>query len=209
MRVKPILVLLLAGAAFASVSAPAHAQVYLGVASGLYQPEAGDQPRTEDFGLRGGYRLRPSFGFEWNLSRVELADTVPFQDNPTVPGVDFDKVKLQLELYNLDLSVQWFPRAGNVVIFGGPGVSMLDSKLIVTFLGATGEDPDNTNILTGHAGVAYLWQTKGHFFIRPEFRARHYFGYEVTKRDRIQGFYYSYEGTDYETGVTFGWRLGK
>ena len=200
--------LLSGGVLFGSAWAPAWAQGYFGVSAGLYQPEDAEQDRTQDFDIRVGYRIRPAFGFEWSLNRVHLADTVPFQNDPTIPGIDFDKIKLRLDLYNLDLSGQWFPGRGNLVVFGGPGVALLDSQLDVTFLGTTGTDPDNTTIVTAHAGLAYVWQFNRRFFVRPEARARHYFGYDVNKQDRIEGFYYSYKATDYQTGLTFGFRFG-
>ena len=211
MRTKPVLVhgiLLTAGVVFGGVLAPVRAQGYFGVSAGLYRPEDPKQDRTEDFDVRCGYRIRPAFGFEWSLNRVHLADTVPFQSNPSVPGVDFDRLNLQLDLYTLDLSLQWFPQGGHFVVFGRPGVALLDSRLDVTFLGRKGTDPDNTNIITAHTGLAYEWQLKDRFFVRPEARVRHYFGYEVNRADRVEGFYYSYKATDYQAGLTFGWRFG-
>lgn len=209
MRTKPVSVcaiLLFAGAVLGG--APVGAQGYVGVSAGLYQPEDAEQDVTQDFDVRVGYRIRPALGFEWSLSRVSLADTVPFQDDPTIPGIDFDEISLQLDLYNLDLSLQWFPGKGNFVVFGGPGISLLDSELTVTFLGGTGTDPDNTTLVTAHAGLAYVWRIKDRFFIRPEARVRHYFGTEVNEPDRVEAFYYSYKATDYEAGLTFGWRFG-
>jgi hypothetical protein len=201
-------ILLAASVVSASVSAPARAQGYFGVSAGLYQPEDAAQDTTENFDIRCGYRIRPPLGFEWSLNRVSLANTVPFQADPTVPGIDFDKVNLDVDLYNLDLSVQWFPRQGNFVVFGGPGLSLVDAKLNVTFLGGSGTDPDNTTVFTAHAGLAYVWRINDRFFLRPEARVRHYFGQEVNEPNRIEAFYYSYKATDYVAGLTFGWRFG-
>jgi len=201
-------ILLTAGVVSGSVSAPARAQGYFGVSAGFYQPEDAAQDRTQNFDIRCGYRIRPPLGFEWSLNRVSLANVVPFQGNPTVPGIDFDKVNLDVDLYNLDLSVQWFPRQGNFVVFGGPGISLVDAKLNVTFLGGSGTDPDNTTVFTAHAGLAYVWRLNDRLFLRPEARVRHYFGQEVNEPNRIEAFYYSYKATDYEAGLTFGWRFG-
>ncbi|HEV7667178.1 MAG TPA: outer membrane beta-barrel protein [Thermoanaerobaculia bacterium] len=206
MRVVPIGVLLLLG--WVGLGIPARAQGHFAVAAGLYEPEDKEQERTEVFELRGGYRVKPQVGFEWSLSKIHLTDTVPFTDDPTIPGIDFDSLLLKLDLYNLDVSVQWFPGAGNFVVFGGPGLAQLDSDLIVTFFGSTFTEPDRTFMLTAHAGVGYVWNLNKHFYLEPEVRVRHYFGYDVTEPDQIEGFYYSYKATDYQAGLTFGWKFG-
>src|SRR5262245_17735705 len=104
------------------VVAPAQAQSYFGVSGGLYQPDEGDGDldRTEFFGVRVGHRFQNNFGIEGSLSRVDLADSIPEEDDPFF--FDFD---IQFDLYNLDLSLQWFPGGGNLVVFGGPGLSRL------------------------------------------------------------------------------------
>jgi hypothetical protein len=211
MHAKPILVrgiLLVAGVAFGSVSAPVWAQGYLGVSAGLYQPEDKEQDRTRVFDVRGGYRIRPAFGFEWSVSRVNLVDTVPFQRDPLTPGFDFDQLNLQWYLTNFDLSLQWFPKGGDFVIFGGPGVALVDAKLNATLLGVTSSKSYASNIFTSHAGVAYVWPVKEHFFVRPEARVRRYFGYKVAEPDRVERFHFSYKATDYAASLTFGWRFG-
>jgi hypothetical protein len=152
--------------------APAWAGGYFGLSTGLYEPQDREQERTGGFDLRGGYRVRPRAGFEWSLGRLNLTDTVPFQDSPTIPGIDFDSLKLKLDLYTLDLSLQWFPTAGNFVVFGGPGAAQLDADLVVTFFGETFTVSDRTNIFTAHAGMAYVWNIGDHFIVRPEARVR-------------------------------------
>jgi hypothetical protein len=201
-------VLLLVSCGLVGIPVSGRAQGYFGFSAGLYESQYKEQERTEVLDLRGGYRIRSQVGFEWSLSRLHLADTVPFQGSPTVPGIDFDSLKLKLDLYNLDLSLQWFPAGGNFVVFGGPGVAQLGADLVVTFFGDTFTVSDRTNILTAHAGVAYMWKIHKHFFLRPEARVRRYFGSAVTEPDRIEGFYYSYRATDYQAGVTAGWRFG-
>lgn len=208
MSTKSNWVLLSMALGVCAVSAPAAAQGYFGVSAGLYQPEDKEQKSTEVYDVRAGYRIRPQLGFEWSLSRLDLTDTVPFGDDPTIPGIDFDSLNLKLALYNFDLSLQWFPRGGNLVVFGGPGVAQIDADLVVTFFGETFTVPDRTNIFTAHAGVAYVWKIGDHFFVRPEARARRYFGYDVTEPDRVEGFYYSYKALDYQAGLTVGWRFG-
>jgi len=203
-----ILTLLSASFGLFSVPTSARAQGYFGLSSGLYEPRDGEHESTPVFDLRAGYRVLPQVGFEWSLGRLHLNDTVPFEGSPTIPGIDFDSLKLKLDLYTLDLSLQWFPGSSNFVVFAGPGVAQLDADLVVTFFGETFTVNDRTNILTAHAGVAYVWNIDDHFFVRPEARLRHYFGDAVTEPDRVEGFYYSYEATDYQAGVTVGWKFG-
>jgi hypothetical protein len=198
-------ILLLASVALAGIGAPAGAQGYLGAAAGAYLPGDKDQDRTEVYGLRGGYRFRPSLGLEASLSKVDLASTIPPEDQPPIPLFHFD---LQLDLYNLDLSLQWLPRDGHLVIFGGPGVAQLRAKSEVTFLGMTFSDSTNSNIFTAHAGAAYTWQVHDRFFIRPEARVRRYFDKDINQTGFQEGLAVSYKQTDYEANVIFGWRFG-
>lgn len=207
MFVKSILVraiLLAAGIAFGCVSAPASAQFYFGVSAGMYQPEDEGKSSTEIFDVRGGYRVRPRIGFEWSFSRVTLDETV----DPAILPFDFDEFNTTADLTNLDLTVQWFPRGGNFVVFGGPGIAMMDSRINVVFIGVPFTDTDITNIFTAHAGVGYAWQLGNGFFILPEVRARRYFGAEVKAPSAVEGFRFSYQATDIEGGLTVGWRFG-
>jgi Outer membrane protein beta-barrel domain len=193
-------------ATLVGAAAPAQAQGYFGVYGGLYQPEEEDDSdldRTESFGVRAGYRFQSNFGFEGSLSRVDLADSIPNEDDPFF--FDFD---LQLDLYNLDLSLQWFPKGGNFVVFGGPGVSRLDAEVSATIFGERFSESDTEDILTAHLGLGYDWQVNDRFFIRPEARVRRYFDDESDEGDvEDDGLGISYEATDYEAGVTFGWRF--
>lgn len=198
--------LLVAGLVFGGGSAPASAQYSFGVSGGFYLPEDDELDETEVFGIRGGYRFRPDFGVEATLSRVDLADTIPPDDELPLPGFDLD---FQVDLYNLDLSLQWFPRGGNFVVFGGPGVARIESELDVFFFGATFSESDSSNIFTAHAGLAYQWQITDRFFIRPEARVRRYFDDEADlSGDEEVEFEIAYEATDYEASVIFGWRFG-
>jgi hypothetical protein len=196
--------LLVAGVAFGCVSAPASAQFYFGVSAGMYQPEDEGKSGTEIFDVRGGYRVRPRIGFEWSFSRVTLDEAV----DPAILPFDFDEFNVSADVTNLDLSVQWFPRGGNFVVFGGPGIAMLDSRINVVFIGVPFTDTDITNIFTVHVGAGYAWQLGNGFFILPEVRARRYFGAEVRAPSAIEGFRFSYQATDIEAGLTVGWRFG-
>jgi hypothetical protein len=208
MRAVPFGVLLGAVLLGGGLVAPALAQGHFAIAAGTYVPEDKEQQRTETFEIRSGYRVRPEFGFEWAFSKIHLTDTVPFKNDPTIPGIDFDTLLLKLDLYNLDFSGQWFPKGGHFMVFGGPGLAQVNADLIVTFFGSTFTDPDRTFVVTAHAGAAYVWDLNRHFFVRPEVRVRHYFGSEVIQPDRIEGFYYSYKATDYQAAVVLGWKFG-
>lgn len=195
--------LLIAGLVLGGGLAPAGAQFSAGLSGGFYLPEEDELDETEVFGIRAGYRFRPDFGIEAALSRVDLGDAIP-DDGPPLPGFDLD---LQVDLYNLDLSVQWFPREGNFLIFGGPGIARIESEIDVVFFGTPFSASDSSDIITAHAGLAYQWQITDRFFIRPEARVRHYFDDE-DELSESEDFDVSYEATDYEASVVFGWRLG-
>lgn len=201
--------ILIAGLLLVLSTAPAQAQGSFGISGGIYQPEEEgdtDLDTTEVFGLRGGYRFRPNLGFEANLSRVDLADTLPDEDFST-PGFDFD---FDFEVTNLDLSLQWFPGGGSFVVFGGPGVARVKGEVSLTIFGDTFSGSDSTEILTAHAGLGYEWQVTDRFFIRPEARVRRYFddADEEDIPDDEEIIFVAYEATDYEAGVVFGWRFG-
>lgn len=191
--------LLVTGLMLGGAMAPVRAQGFLGVSAGLYQPDESDLDRTEVYGLHGGYRFRPNLGFEASLSRVKLLD----DQQESFPGFSAD---VQADLTNLDLSLQWLPRGG-LVVFGGPGVARLDTKVRVSFLGRTDSESDTSNILTAHIGVAYEWRLSDRFFLRPEARVRRYFDDEAqaSANDTLA---VSYKATDYEASVLFGWRFG-
>src|SRR5262245_56244321 len=174
-----------------AVPAPVRAQGYVGISGGLYEPEDDELDSTEVFGLRGGYRFHPNFGLEGSLSRVDLLD----EHKRLI--IDFSS-DLQVDLYNLDLSLQWFPRGGRFVVFGGPGVARLDSEIEVIFFGQTFSDSDTSEIFTAHAGLAYDWQFGDRFFLRPEARVRRYFDEKEDETVYRQGLSVSYYATDYE-----------
>ena len=196
---------ILAVAVLVMGSSPAlFAQGYIGGSVGLYSPEDSDQDRTEVFGVRGGYRFSPALGFEVNLSRADLDDTIPPENDPGFPLFDFD---LQVDLTNLDVSLQWFP-GHNVVIYGGPGMARLESEVNGSFFGIDFSESDSSDIVTAHAGVAYEWHITDRFIIRPEVRVRHYFDDEVNPDEIEDDFVVSYESTDYEGNLAFVWRFG-
>ncbi len=190
------LAILLGGA-----SQPALAQGSLGLFGGIYEPDD-ELDRTEIFGLRGGYRFAPNFGFEASLGRVDLADALPEEDI-----LDFFSSDFQAELYALDLSFQWFPTGSGLVVFAGPGWSQVDAELDITFFGESFSFSDSEDIVTAHAGVGYEWEVGERFYVRPEARVRRYFGDD--EPDETEDLSVSYKATDYEATVTFGIRFGE
>jgi hypothetical protein len=191
--------LLVTGLVLSGAAAPVRAQGFFGVSAGLYQPDDNDLDRTEVYGLRGGYRFRPGLGFEASLSRANLLD----EQQESFPGFTSD---VQADVYNLDLSLQWLPRDG-FVVFGGPGVARLDTKVRVSFFGQTASESDTSNILTAHLGVAYEWWLSDRFFLRPEVRVRRYFDDEA-RASADDTLAVSYKATDSEVSLLFGWRFG-
>jgi hypothetical protein len=199
-------ILLLAGFVLGGFPAPVRAQSHFGISAGLYQPEEddGEVDRTEVFGIFGGHRFHSNFGVEGSLSRVDLAEA--FAGREGVPAIF--NVDLQLDLYALDLSLQWFPRGGNFVVFGGPGAARLDADLTVTFFGQRLSASETLDLFTAHAGLGYEWEIHDRFFIRPEARVRRYFDDEIDKTVYRQALAISYQATDYQASVLFGWRFG-
>ena len=202
MSIRVFGLLVFAGLALASV--PVSAQFHLGGSIGLYQPEDQGKSGARVFDLRGGYRVRPQVGFEWSFSRLTLEESV----DPASLPFDFDLLDLSADLTNFDLSVQWFPRQGSLVVFGGPGIAMIDARLDVIFIGVPFQASDVTNIFTAHAGVGYAWRLQHGFYVQPEARVRRYFGADLSDPSAIEGFRFSYRATDYSAGLTFGWRFG-
>lgn len=202
-------ILLFMGAVSGIVSPPVEAQGFLGASGGVYHPEKGDRDYIETFGLRGGYRFNPYFGLEGSLSQVNLDETI----GNGIPFLDISRLELG-RLDNLDLSLQWFPSGGNFLLFGGIGGSRLDSTLKIRdpFFGQSLSLSDTSYMFTAHAGLAYQWQIGDRFILRPEARVRHYGGQDP--KTRISGAYRTtdhvgtYRATDYEAGLTFGWRFG-
>lgn len=197
-------ILVMAGFFAGGLAAPLQAQGYVGLTAGLYQSEEDDADRTELFGVRAGYRFQSNLGIEGSLTRVDLLDTVPPDDDPGIPELDLD---LTVDLYNLDLSLLWYPGGGNLSIFAGPGVAQIDAELQASFFGQTIRESETSEILTAHAGVAYEWSVGDRFFLRPEARVRRYFDDEIEEVDEEDSFAIAYESTDYEAGLTFGWRF--
>lgn len=113
-------------------------------------------------------------------------------------------VYFKIDLTTLDLSLQWYPTGSGFVVFAGPGWSQIDVEVDFAFFGSFSDSED---ILTAHAGLGYQWDVGERFYIRPEARVRRYFG-DDEPFDEDDEASISYEATDYEATVTFGFRFG-
>lgn len=203
-RSQSLFTVLAAAVLAASLVPPAGAQAGVGLFGGVYEPEGGDQ--LEIWGLSGEYRFNPSFGLEASLGSVELPDT--FSSCPRGSFCAADLVQplvvrpVEVDAYTLDLSAAWRPRGGDAVLFAGPGVALFD------YTAKSGFEPSGfesrEEILTLHAGVGYEWNTGGRISVRPELRARHFFG-----ETEDTGFIVEEPTTtDVQLTVALGWRLG-
>ncbi|HWM91852.1 MAG TPA: porin family protein [Thermoanaerobaculia bacterium] len=179
-------------------SAPAWAQWHFGVSGGVYQAEQEAAESTEVLGIRGGYRINPSFRLEAALTRVDIAATFPEAELPPEP------LEFESELYNLDVSLQWFPWH-DLVVFGGAGFSRLEASISGIFLEEDFSDSDLSTVFTAHAGVGYEWTLGNHLFVRPEVRYRFFFDDDLIDSD--DGFTLIFDASGYEAGLVLGWQM--
>jgi Outer membrane protein beta-barrel domain len=171
----------------------AFAQLSLGLSAGLYEPNEGDG--TEVFGARAAYRLTPNFAVELAYSQVNVDDLIDEEEEPIEGGFDID-------FENIDFSLQYFPSGSGFFIFGGPGVAKFSFDTNFIGIPLSGSD----DVVTAHLGLGYDWQVGESFFVRPEVRARRYFGDESFEDGSTE---ISYDETDFEGAVVLGWRFGK
>jgi Outer membrane protein beta-barrel domain len=208
MRVQPTWVrgaLLTLALALGAGSAPAWAQIHFGVAGGAFEPAEDETVEgAQVFGIRGGRRLHPSFGLEAALSGSDLTDTLPENEEPDFPTLDFE---FELKIYHLDLSAQWYPWAQErgFLVFGGGGMSRLEAQFTSSIFGETFTDSSARVIFTAHAGAAYEWGLGDHFFVRPEVRYRYLFSDD--KVDQGDNLTVIYDASGPEANLVLGWRL--
>ncbi len=187
---------------------PAQAQGRFGLLVGGYQPEEEDEADadiTPVYGLEYGHRFNSRFGVSASLSRIDLADSFGLDDSGDLPF----SPEIDVELTNLDLSLEWYPTGGRFVILGGPGLSRLDFD--ANFFGPADEPisvGETEDLLSFHLGVGYQWNLGEHWSLRPEVRARRIFDNEP-EADLADGDVdIFYESTDVEARVTLAYRLG-
>jgi hypothetical protein len=185
-------------------SAPAWAETHFGVAGGAFEPAEDETVEgAQVFGIRAGRRLSPSFGIEAALSGSDLSDTLPENDEPDFPDLDFD---FELQIYHLDVSAQWYPWQRGFLVFGGGGMSRLEARFTSSLFGETFTENSARLIFTGHAGVGYDWDLGEHFFVRPEARYRYLFSDD--KVDQGDNLTVIYDASGPEASLVLGWRLG-
>lgn len=190
--------------ALALGSAPVPAQTHFGVAGGVFEPAEDETVEgAQVFGVRAGRRLSPSFAIEAALSHSDLTDTLPENDDPDFPTLDFD---FELRIFHLDVSAQWYPWQRGFLVFGGGGMSRLEARFTSSIFGETFSDSSARSILTGHAGAAYQWDLGEHFFVRPEARYRYLFSDD--KVDQGDNLTVIYDASGPEASLVLGWRLG-
>jgi hypothetical protein len=184
-------------------SAPAWAQKSFGVAGGIYEPVDKEATgRTGVFGIRGAYRLKNSpFGLEAALNQADLSDLFPVDPDPGIPGLD---IQFKIRLFNLDLSAQWFPKGSGLVVFGGGGMSRLETRLRLTSEGENLSATSTSTTFTAHAGVGYEWGLGSHLFVRPEARYRYFFS-DNEPGDNVTVIF---DASGPEANLVLGWKLG-
>ncbi|MFL6289711.1 MAG: outer membrane beta-barrel protein [Thermoanaerobaculia bacterium] len=192
--------------AWGMAPAPARAETWFGVAGGAFDPAEDETvDNAQVFGVRAGHLLSPSFALEAALSRSDLSDTLPENDEPDFPTLDF---KFELQILHLDLSAQWYPwtRERGFLVFGGGGMSRLEARFTSSLFGESFSDTSTRNIFTAHAGVAYEWDLGKSLFVRPEARYRYLFSDD--KVDQGDNLTVIYDASGPEASLVLGWRLG-
>lgn len=182
-------------------SAPGWAQSSFGVSAGTYEPMDDEADgRANVFGIHVGHRLKayPAFGVEAGLSWSDLTDLFPVEQDP-VPGLD---IQIKAQLFNLELSGQWFPQGNGLVVFAGGGMSRAETQLRLTSAGERLEATSTSTIFTAHAGVGYEWGLGGRLFVRPEARYRYYFSDTEPGHDLSIDF----DASGPEANLVLGWR---
>lgn len=186
----------------------AQAQGRFGLLVGGYQPEEEDEADadiTPVYGLEYGHRFNSRFGVSASLSRVDLADSFGLDDSGDLPF----SPEIDVELTNLDLSFEWYPTGGQLVLLGGPGLSRLDFD--IDFFGPVDEPlsaSETEDLLSFHLGVGYQWNLGERWSLRPEVRARRIFDDEDEDGGFDEDVELFYESTDVEARVTLSYGLG-
>jgi len=164
----------------AGIAAPVRAEGHhFEVYGGYYVPGLSELDDDLTFGARFGGR--PSEKFGWQIS-AGVFDLNGEEDRPLAGTVG------DANGYIFDGSFQWFVGGSNFAIFGGPGFATVD----VDLEGTTKDVSDDA--FTLHAGASYLWQIGDSFYLRPDVRFRDFQGD-------------TYEKTDTEASLAFGWKF--
>ena len=182
-RATSLAVALLAIATILALGSPARAQEAgekdFEIYSGLYVPGIDQLDNDITYGVRFGGRPAEQWG--WNIS----AGFLDLKQNNTQPLND---IIGSANGYFVDLSGIWYIAGSDFGVFGGLGWGTVD----IDFRGTTRDESDDA--LTYNYGVHYAWNFGESYLLKPEIRWRKFDGD-------------TYEKTDEEYTVAFGWRF--
>ena len=135
------------------------------------------------FGVRAGRRQTANWGWELSLGFFDVDEAAERLENKA--GVD-------ISLWLLDLSLMYYPGAGNFFLYGGPGVAGVDLKIDSN--GTQVLDESNTEV-SGNLGLGYLFNVGESAFIRLDGKVRFF------KSDFYEA------NPDTEVTAAIGWNL--
>jgi hypothetical protein len=158
---------------------PARAESSFELYTGLYVPGIDDLDNDMTFGLRYGQRPNPQWG--WNLE----AGYLDLNQNNTRP---LDGAIGDANGYFVDGNVIWYPGGYGFGVFAGIGFGTVD----IDITGTTADASDDA--FTYNYGTHYVWNIGTKYLVKPEVRWRKWDGD-------------TYEKTDEEYTLSFGWRF--
>ena len=147
--------------------------------TGYYVPGIDDLDNDVTYGVRFG--MRPAEQFGWSLQ----AGYLDLNQNNVEP---LDGIVGNANGYFVDASAIWYVAGSDFGIFGGIGFGSVD----VDIVGTTTDVSDDA--FTYNYGVHYAWNFAERFVVKPEARWRKWDGD-------------TYEKTDEEYSISFGWRF--
>ena len=147
--------------------------------AGYYTPGIDDLDNDVTYGLRFG--MRPAEQFGWSLQ----AGYLDLNQNNVEP---LDGIVGNANGYFVDASAIWYIAGSDFGLFGGVGFGSVD----VDIVGTTTDVSDDA--FTYNYGVHYVWNIGSGTLVKPEVRWRKWDGD-------------TYEKTDEEYSISFGWRF--
>jgi len=133
------------------------------------------------WGVRGGRRHSDRWGWQVTLGRFDVDEALERLE---------DRESLSLNLVVVDASLVYYPGGGNLLLYGGPGMTVAELELSGPLLGNV--DESNTS-LSLHAGVGYNIGLGDSAYLRLDGRLRY-----------IDTDYYG-GGVDGELTAALGW----
>ena len=147
--------------------------------AGYYVPGIDDLDNDITYGV--GFTGRPGDQFGWNIR----AGYLDLNQNNNQPLEDFIG---SANGYFLDADAIWYIAGSDFGLFAGIGFATVD----VDIVGTTTDASDDA--LTYNYGLHYAWNFGDNYLLKPEVRWRKFDGD-------------TYEKTDEEYSVSFGWRF--